>query len=193
MSWLRVSDVSSLCFLGRCAQIALLALSATVAQATLSESAGHGYCDRLGDALVSCAMAPKAGLSGRSAPLDLYGFATDAELSVVADKRLLVATATDQPMAFTLGVTSREPAKALNYRLDPEARFTPLLRPEVWLEARGSRSLVDAHNEAQAGTSAAERLHAELSADLPGALPLALTIGLTGLVLAGLLRGLQSP
>lgn len=162
-----------------------------MAQATLTFSAGQSSCERFGNVLVSCALASAPGSGDHPASLDIYGFAADASLGVVADAGLLLAAATVQPTAFDVGNTSHGSGGDWHYQPDPQDPFIPVLRPGAWLEAGRFRSLVDAHADAPGRNRADGGLIYGLSEELPRPVPLAVMVGLTGLVIVGLLRGLR--
>jgi hypothetical protein len=175
----------------RCVAIALLWLGAGASQATLTVSAGLSSCERVGNLLVSCALASAVGSGDHAASVDVYSFTADVRLRVIADAGLLRTAATDQPATFSLGTGTRELGGGWRYEPDRDDPFTPMSEPAAWGEAGRFRSLVDARIEAQDDHDLAGDLFDALSTELPQPVPLAVMIGLTGLVLVGLLRGLQ--
>jgi hypothetical protein len=171
--------------------VLLLGLSATAAHATLTASAGQSSCERFGNVLASCALVSAPRSAGHPEAVDLYSFAADAGLSVVAESGPLLGDTTDRPAAFSVGDRARESGGDWYYKADPQDPFIPLLRPGVWLEAGRFRSLIDARTEASGKDGAVGGLIHELSEEVPRPVPLAVMVGLTGLVIAGLLRGLR--
>jgi hypothetical protein len=172
--------------------VALFGLPAGAAQATLTVSAGQSSCERFGNVLVSCALASAPVSGDHPESLDIYSFAADASLGVVADAGLLLAAATLQPTAFDVGSsTSHESGGDWHYQPDPQDPFIPVLPPGAWLEAGRFRSLVEAHADAPGRNGADGGLIYGLSEELPRPVPLAVMVGLTGLVIVGLLRGLR--
>jgi hypothetical protein len=176
----------------RCFLVLLLGLPAAAAQATLTLSAGQGFCDRFGDRLLSCALISTGWSRSESPSPDLYNFAKDNDAGLAANERRLLTTRTEHRFLFSLGPAGSDDAGGWHYQPDPQDQFIPLVDDDrIWSDPSGAQSLAHGRGDTHAPRHFRKHLFDREVAELARPIPLALMIGLTSLILVGILRGLR--